>query len=69
VALAVGGLVGLEGETLVAVTLEAAMPSMVLGIVICDRYGLDSGLYAMAVTLTTAAGLVTLPLWFEWAGG
>ena len=66
---AMGGWVGLEGETLVAVTLEAAMPSMVLGIVICDRYGLDSGLYAMAVTLTTAAGLVTLPLWFGWAGG
>jgi predicted permease len=44
--------------------LEAAMPAMVLGIVFCDRFGLDTGLYAAAVTLTTALSLVTLPLWF-----
>jgi predicted permease len=43
--------------------LEMAMPSMVLGIVFCDRYHLDSSLYAMAVTVTTALSLVTLPFW------
>jgi predicted permease len=43
--------------------LEMAMPSMVLGIVFCDRYRLDSSLYAMAVTVTTALSLVTLPFW------
>ncbi len=58
-------LIGLEGDTLVGVILEAAMPSMVLGIVLCDRYRLDSALYAMAVTLTTALSLLTLPLVFE----
>jgi predicted permease len=51
---------------LAAVVMEAAMPSMVLGIVICDRFELDASLYAAAVTLTTALSLLTLPLWFGW---
>lgn len=57
---------GLRGELLGAVVLEAAMPSMVLGIVLCDRYRLDSALYACAVTLSTFAALFTLPLCFAW---
>jgi len=56
---------GLTGDRLVGVVLEGAMPCMVLGIVLCDRFGLDSGLYAGAVTLSTALSLVTLPVWFE----
>jgi malate permease and related proteins len=55
--------VGVQGELLTAVVLEAAMPSMVLGIVLCDRYGLDSALYAEAVTVSTALAVLTLPLW------
>jgi predicted permease len=47
-----------------AAVLEMAMPSMVLGIVFCDRYRLDSALYAMAVTLTTLLSLFTLPFWY-----
>jgi predicted permease len=39
---------------------------MVLGIVLCDRFNLDAGLYAAAVTATTAMSLVTLPLWYGW---
>jgi hypothetical protein len=54
---------GVEGATLGAVVLEAAMPSMVLGVVICDRYGLDTALYAAVVTVSTAASVVVLPLW------
>lgn len=46
-----------------AAVLEMAMPSMLLGIVFCDRYQLDSSLYAMAVTVTTLLTLVTLPFW------
>jgi len=57
---------GLEGEMRAAVVLEAAMPSMVIGLVICDRFKLDVGLYAAAVTVTTALSLITLPLWFSW---
>ncbi len=60
---------GLEGELLVGVILEGAMPSMVLGLVLCDRYGLDTGLYAAAVTLSTTLSLVTLPLWLALVSG
>lgn len=55
---------GLSGDLLIGVVLEAAMPSMVIGLVICDRYGLDTGLYAAAVTATTALSFITLPVWF-----
>lgn len=55
--------VGLEGIILNGTVLEAAMPSMVIGIVLCDRYGLDTGLYAAAVTFTTLLSLFTLPVW------
>jgi malate permease and related proteins len=48
-----------------AAVLDLAMPSMVLGIVLCDRYRLDSSLYAMAVTVTTGLSLITLPFWYE----
>lgn len=64
--LAVATGTGLVGEPRGAVVLEAAMPTMLLGLVLCDRYGLDTGLYAKTVTLTTAASLLTLPLWFHW---
>jgi predicted permease len=52
-----------------ALTLEMAMPCMVLGIVFCDRYRLDSALYAMSVTLSTLLSLVTLPFWYRIATG
>jgi predicted permease len=55
--------VGLEGMIFKGTVMEAAMPSMVIGIVLCDRYGLDTGLYAAAVTLTTLLSLFTLPMW------
>ncbi|ADJ28165.1 AEC family transporter [Nitrosococcus watsonii] len=48
-----------------AVILEAAMPSMVLGIVFCDRFHLNTSLYAAAVTFSTTLSLVTLPLWYQ----
>jgi len=58
--------IGLQGETRSAVVLETAMPSMVIGIVFCDRFNLDTALYAAAVTLTTLLSAVTLPLWYRW---
>jgi hypothetical protein len=42
---------------------------MVLGIVFCDRYNLDVGLYAAAVTASTALSMLTLPLWYGWLAG
>ena len=56
----------LTGDLLTAVVLEASMPSMVIGLVLCDRYGLDTALYATAVTATTLLSIITLPLWFAW---
>jgi predicted permease len=53
----------MEGKYKAAAVLDMAMPSMVLGVVFCDRYRLDSALYAMAVTVTTALSLITLPFW------
>jgi predicted permease len=57
---------GMQGIPAMGAVLEAAMPAMVLGLVFSDRFGLDTGLYAAAVTLTTAVSLVTLPMWFAW---
>jgi len=57
--------VGMPDRLLAPVVIEGAMPSMVLGLVICDRFKLDATLYAEAVTLTTALSLLTLPLWLQ----
>ncbi len=59
-----GTMLGIDDRVLAAVVLEAAMPSMILGMVLCDRYNLDTRLYVTAVTLSTALSLITLPLWF-----
>ena len=59
-------LLGIGDSLLSAVVLEAAMPSMALGVVLCDRYGLNAGIYAAAVTTTTLLSIATLPLWYAW---
>lgn len=53
----------MEGKYKAAAVLDLAMPSMVLGVVFCDRYRLDSALYAMTVTVTTGLSLISLPFW------
>lgn len=58
-----GTLIGMHGLPLQAVVLEAALPSMVLGLVLCDRYQLDTASYAAAVTLSTLFSMATLPIW------
>ncbi len=61
-------LLGLEGRTAQAVVLEAAMPTMALGVVICDRYGLNTGVYAAAMTASTLLSPLTLSLWLGLLG-
>lgn len=56
---------GLSGQLQAEVVLIAAMPTMVFGVVISERYQLDSELYAAAVTLSTIVSLLTLSLWFH----
>jgi len=63
--LAMSSMIDFDSSKTMVVTLIAAMPTMVFGIVICERYSLDSQLYAAAVTLTTITSLITLPLWFD----
>ena len=57
-------LLGLSGDTLAAVVIEGAMPVMLLGIVITDRFNLDRSLYASAVTFTTLGSLALIPAWY-----
>ena len=64
VALAMASLFGFSGDVKTALVLEAAMPTMVIGLVLCDRYGLDTRLYATAVTITTLLSLLTLNVWY-----
>jgi predicted permease len=63
-AMYIADVVNLQNQFKAAAVLDLAMPSMVLGVVFCDRYGLDSALYATAVTITTALSLLSLPFWF-----
>lgn len=69
IALGLATALGLEGSKWLGTVLEAAMPSMVLGIVLCDRYGLDAAFYSITVTLSTLLSLATLPAWLLVLGG
>jgi malate permease and related proteins len=51
-------------DTLTVAVILAAMPTMIFGIVLCERFELDSGLYAAAVFLTTLLSIGTLTAWF-----
>ncbi|MCU7939392.1 MAG: AEC family transporter [gamma proteobacterium symbiont of Bathyaustriella thionipta] len=46
---------------LLPVVIEGGMPSMLLGLVLCNRYKLDTGLYASAVMVSSLVSLITLP--------
>jgi predicted permease len=60
----VSGLFDFSAQQQLALVLEAAMPSMVIGLMICEHYNLDTAFYAAAVTLSTILSIVTLPYWF-----
>ncbi len=51
------------------IVVEAAMPTMILGLAICDRFKLNSAIYAEAVTLTTIIALAAIPAWVAFAQG
>ncbi|NTW28696.1 MAG: AEC family transporter, partial [Coriobacteriia bacterium] len=42
--------------------LEAGMPTMMLTLVVGERFGLDTDFLASAILVTTAGAAVTLPL-------
>jgi len=57
--------VGMPERLLAPAVIEGAMPTMVLGLVVCDRFKLDVAIYAEAVTMTTILSMLTLPLWLH----
>ncbi|MEQ1636507.1 MAG: AEC family transporter [Methylococcales bacterium] len=63
-ALVMVGYLDLPASYKAAAVMDLAMPSMLMGVVLCDRYQLDSALYAMLVSVTTALSLITLPFWY-----
>jgi hypothetical protein len=62
VAVLLGSLVLQEAGLRVA-TLEAGMPTMMLTLVVGERFGLDRDMTASAIFVTTALAAITLPLW------
>lgn len=58
-------LFGVSGvQTFKSMFMQAAMPSMVLGFVICERYKLDSTAYTAVFSFTAITSLVTIPVWW-----
>jgi len=55
-------LLGLDGLALKSAVMEAAMPTMVLTLVIATQFKLDHKLAALAIVITTAASFITLPI-------
>lgn len=53
---------GLGPDQVRAVTIEGAMPVMVLTLVVADEFGLDVPLMATCIAVSTAALFLTLPL-------
>lgn len=53
-------------DALTVSVILAAMPTMIFGIVLCERFKLDSGLYAAAVFLTTLLSIGSLTVWFNY---
>lgn len=58
----IGSGLGMTGETLKAITVEAAMPVMVLLLVIADEFDLDVSLAAGCIAVSTVALFFTMPM-------
>jgi predicted permease len=60
----VATILNLPAETLKAVVLLSAMPSMVFGVIVCERYQLDSALYAATVLVSSVLSILSLSAWY-----
>ena len=52
-------------KTTQALLLDSMLPAALLGFAACERFKLDTGAYAMALSATTLLSLVTVPVWFS----
>lgn len=62
IAFVIASLLGMDGLAFKATVMEAALPTMVLTLVIASQYKLDYTLAALAIALTTALSFISLPL-------
>ncbi len=62
IALGLGSLVFPEQDIVRLVVLASGMPTMMLTLVIGERFGLDTDFIAGAILVTTVASAVTIPL-------
>jgi hypothetical protein len=53
--------IGLSGIPLAIVALQGAMPTQVLGVVVAERYRLDSRLVGLTLAMDTALAFLFLP--------
>ncbi len=58
-----GQQLGFSGDKLTALVMEAGMPCMMIGVVFCDRYQLDTAFYSMIVVLSTVLGMFSVATW------
>jgi predicted permease len=61
----IGFALDLPKDILFGLALEGGMSSIVIAIVISERYHLDTAKYIEIITLTLILSLLTLPLW-QW---
>lgn len=62
-AIALAHQLGISGGVYTATVAEAAMPTMVLTMVVSEQFGLDSELLAQAIALSTVLSFITIPFW------
>ncbi len=51
-------------QTFKSMIMQAAMPAMVLGFVICERYRLDTSAYSAVFSLSVVLSFITIPVWW-----
>lgn len=57
------GPVGVKG--LRALMIDAAVPGLLFGIVLCERYKLSTAAYIAALSFTTVLSFIAIPVWFR----
>ena len=58
---------GSPGASVKSLMIYGALPSTLFGFVLCERYKLDSNLYAAAVAFTTVLSFVVVPVLYDMA--
>ena len=56
-------LLGITGDARLALVLMAGMPTAFAGLILAEEYELDRELIASSIVLTTAALILTIPVW------